>query len=79
MTINQQYGIFMGVLIGILLLIIVGAGVGAYNKAKFLKDNNCVEQSRVKTGERVYCGKACYRDQEKVVYKCSFGEKVELQ
>lgn len=35
-----------------------------------LRANGCTVSSIEKTGNRVYCGKACYRDEKKINYSC---------
>lgn len=48
-------------------------------KQKELKEDNCKQVLEVKTGKRVYCGKACWRDEIRQEFSCNSGTRVVIQ
>lgn len=60
-----------GVCLLISILGLIGSIVAGVDKSQFIADNQCTLASKVKTGERVYCGKACMRDEYKSTYLCT--------
>lgn len=41
-----------------------------------MQADQCKLQSEAKTGKRVYCGKACWRDEIRKEFSCNSGVKV---
>ena len=48
----------------------------AKKEKEALDADGCQQVSHEKTGKRVYCGKACFRDEFRTEYRCNSGVKV---
>lgn len=46
---------------------------------EYLDSKNCKVYSKQPTGKRVYCGKACFRDEIVTMYTCDDGPRVEVR
>lgn len=57
-------------------LIAFFGGMAEKQEAEALEEQGCALKSKEPTGRRVYCGKACTRDEIRTVYACNVGEMV---
>lgn len=71
---------FILVLCGFLLVIcflgLILSGAKSVEKTNMLQSNNCKLHSQEATGNRIYCGKACFRYEIRKVYDCNNGRIV---
>lgn len=68
--------IICGFLIAVCIVGIVVSIVETQRLADELEKDECKQVSSVTTGKRIYCGKACWRDEMKVEYTCNSGIKI---
>ncbi len=71
--------------IGTLLVLALSLGFISYasNKAAEkhrveLEMHGCKKQAEMPTGKRIYCGKACSREEMLTLYECAGGSRVEI-
>lgn len=62
-------------MVALLVAGLVGSIVAHNKKMDELAADSCHLLREEKTGNRVYCGKACFRDEIREVYSCKSGEK----
>lgn len=79
MSENSFLGFMLVPCVILLLLCFVGMGASCSSFIKMeeeKKADNCKLISKVETGKRVYCGKACWRQEYREEYSCNSGTKV---
>lgn len=72
----------VGSTIALLVLIAVAIGLSVYDARRhdaFLKAHQCVKVYDIPTGRKVYCGKACFRDEIETKYDCADGPRIEVK
>lgn len=62
--------LFCGVMVVFCIIGLISSIVYSYDKHQILKVNECKLVESVKTGNKKYCGKACFRPEYKVTYMC---------
>jgi hypothetical protein len=68
-------------IIGLLLAMVAGIAVGVKEQREreaFMQAHECKLIDVSYTGERRYCGKACWHDEQQYTYACNDGFRTEL-
>lgn len=70
----------LAIFLAVLLVLLPVACVQAIEEQKQLEQellaDDCKPTSETKTGNRIYCGKACWRDEKRLEFSCKSGVKV---
>lgn len=67
------------VMVGFLIFAMIASGIQAKKHEDFLKSHGCQQLTEAPTGRRIYCGKACFRDEMVHVYECADGTRTEVR
>lgn len=80
---DKEDYIFFGLMGALLAILFFVTGMVVYSGMQRQKElqqeleaDACEQTSSVPTGKRVYCGKACWRDEMKIEYSCKSGVKI---
>lgn len=75
-TFDWIFFTFMSSMIAALVFFLFIAISEHFELQETLKADECQQISSIPTGKRVYCGKACWRNEMKVEYSCKSGVKI---